>query len=92
VLSGLQKYSGVIGIPTLWDGQVFAFAGDVSDGLVVLVLFPEDGFNVAAGGTLVYVPDNPQESLNCLQWLLPTSYWDRIPPRMPGLDRPAPGT
>jgi hypothetical protein len=56
LLSGVRRYPRMIGIPSRWDDKVFAFAGDVEEGTVISVNFPDDAFDPAGGGTVVYRP------------------------------------
>ena len=53
---GLQRYSGVVGHPSPWDGNVYANVNDVTDGLVTTVLFPEDAFGLAPAQGHVNTP------------------------------------
>ena len=54
---GLSKYPTLVGQPTPWDNQLFAFVGDVVEGAITTVIFPPDAFEFhRVGGTSQNVP------------------------------------
>jgi hypothetical protein len=65
LIHGIHKYPSTVGIPTEWDDQIYAFAGDVDDGDITTIAFEEDCFATARG--VLYT--NASSSINCMDEL-----------------------
>jgi len=66
VVHAVVRYPTLMGRPTAWDGRLFAFSGDVFEGLISTVEFPAAAFEIANTGNAVNVPATIARALELL--------------------------